>query len=99
MRNAAVLQWTLGDRLRKAREVAGLTQGEVADGLRARGIKCRGHSTVSMWETGTQPRNILTVIEAWAEVCDVPAEWLLVGDRFFLSRKCETISDETRRAA
>jgi len=80
MRSSAALRWTMGDRLRKAREVAGLTQAEVAAELRARGIKCKGHSTVSMWETGTQPRNLERVLEAWGDICDVPAAWLFSGD-------------------
>lgn len=63
--------WTLGDRLRKAREFAGLDQDELAERI---GIS-RG--TVSNYELGRgqrPPKRI--VINAWAEVTNVPVSWL-----------------------
>ena len=66
--------WTLGDRLRKAREFAGLEQGELADRI---GIS-RG--TVSNYELsrGQRPPKRL-VLRAWAEITGVPLDWL-AGD-------------------
>jgi transcriptional regulator with XRE-family HTH domain len=65
--------WTLRDRLRKAREHAGLEQVELAE--RA-GIS-RG--SVSNYENGvTSPRR--PQLLAWAMACGVPLEWLTDGD-------------------
>lgn len=63
--------WTLGDRLRKAREFAGLDQGELAERI---GIS-RG--TVGNYELGhgvRRPKPV--VINAWAAVTGVPLSWL-----------------------
>lgn len=64
--------WTLADRLRKAREFAGLTQGELADEV---GISRR---SVSTYESGAQTPN-RPVVLSWAMRCNVRMEWL-VGD-------------------
>jgi transcriptional regulator with XRE-family HTH domain len=68
----AIPQWTLGDRLRKAREFAGMEQGELA--LRI-GVS-RG--TVSNYELGrgTRPPKVV-VLRAWAHECGVPYEWIV----------------------
>lgn len=68
----AIPQWTLGDRLRKAREHAGMDQEELA--LRI-GVS-RG--TVSNYELGrgTRPPKVV-VLRAWANECGVPYEWLV----------------------
>lgn len=65
-------QWTLGDRLRKAREIAGLNQTQLADELEI------ARNSVGRYESGDYdpPR---TVIIAWALRTGVDFEWLL-GD-------------------
>ncbi|HSS09020.1 MAG TPA: helix-turn-helix transcriptional regulator [Acidimicrobiales bacterium] len=65
--------WTLADRLRKARENAGLLQKDLADytGL--------SRSAIAMYEQARAvPR--LGVLRLWAERCGVPLEWLQYGD-------------------
>jgi len=64
--------WTLGDRLRKAREEAGLQQKDVADAL---GIS---RNSVGNYEAGhTKPRRL--VLQAWAFQCGVSYGWLKDG--------------------
>lgn len=68
-----VPQWTLGDRLRKARENAGLEQVELAARLGA------SRKTIGNAERGqTQPRRSL--IMAWALTTNVPVRWLMTGE-------------------
>jgi transcriptional regulator with XRE-family HTH domain len=71
-------QWTLGDRLRKAREHAGLKQTEMAADL---GI---GRSSIINYESdkAEPPRPVLV---AWALRCSVPYEWL-TGEPVFRNR-------------
>lgn len=69
-----VPQWTLEDRLRKARQAAGLSQGELADII---GV---ARQTVSNSERGTH-RAVRVVHKAWAEACGVPIEWLMTGEK------------------
>jgi transcriptional regulator with XRE-family HTH domain len=63
--------WTLGERLRKCREDAHLTQSAMAIRL--------GYSrqAIASWESDrTAPR--LVVLREWASVCnDIPLWWLL----------------------
>lgn len=64
--------FTIGDRLRKARELTGLEQGPFADEL---GI-ARG--TVGNYEhEHVAPRKV--VLKAWAMRTGVPLEWLETG--------------------
>lgn len=65
-------QWTLGDRLRKARESAGMDQLELANRV---GIS---RNTVSNYElgNGTRPPKVV-VLRAWANECGVPYEWIV----------------------
>ncbi len=64
--------WTLGDRLAKAREHAGIEQAELADRL------LRSRATISNYENDvTRPAD--RVVRAWAEACGVDYAWL-VGD-------------------
>ena len=65
--------WTISDRLRKAREMNGLNQAELAAEL---GISS---TSVGNYESGrrTPRRPVLTV---WALRCGVPLSWLLEGD-------------------
>lgn len=69
-----VPEWTVGDRLRKARELLGLDQGPFADLI---GVS-RG--TVSNYERGTTERYKPIVMNAWAAQTGVPVEWLESGD-------------------
>jgi len=69
---ALVPEWTLGDRLRKAREFAGLHATQLADEI---GI---GRNSVSNYENGhTKPRR--PVLQAWAMRTGVDYEWLVTG--------------------
>lgn len=75
--------WTFGDRLAKARRLAGLTQAELALRL---GVS---RKTLVAWEhDATEPQKPLTVTATVAELAGVPQTWLLEGDlrsRCFLS--------------
>lgn len=67
-----LLDFDMADRMRKAREVAGYTQGEMADLLSV------ARQSVNNYEhRRTKPLPV--VLKAWAEACDVPLEWLLTG--------------------
>jgi transcriptional regulator with XRE-family HTH domain len=67
-----VPEWTLGERLAKARKEAGLTQEEMAEELDV------SHSTVAKWEVGAgQPRNFMKRLQQWADLTGVPVGWLL----------------------
>lgn len=67
-----VPQWTLGDRLRKAREYAGLTQQGLANRM---GV---ARNTVSNSENGLVEVRAITV-NAWAVATGVPVAWLRSG--------------------
>lgn len=67
-----VPQWTVADRLRKAREHAGMTQAQLAETI---GVAQR---SVSAYENGqTTPRRPVAL--AWALATHVPFAWI-VGD-------------------
>lgn len=68
-------QWTLGDRLAKARRHAGLEQGEMAEKL---GVS---RAAVSAWENDHNKPNrgewdLLSLTARWAELTGVRLEWL-----------------------
>lgn len=63
-------EWTLGDRLRKAREHAGLKQAELAQII---GIA--RSSVVSYESDRTAPSR--PVVLSWSLATGVPAEWVL----------------------
>jgi transcriptional regulator with XRE-family HTH domain len=65
------LTFTRADRLRKAREVAGLTQAQMADAL---GVDKK---TIGRWETTGDVRALF--LREWADLTDVDLDWL-VGD-------------------
>lgn len=65
-------EWTLTDRLRKAREVAGLDQAELAELI---GV---GRTSISNYEKAVStPKR--PVILSWALATGVPVEWLASG--------------------
>jgi transcriptional regulator with XRE-family HTH domain len=66
--------WTIGDRLRKAREDRGLTQPELADLI---GVS---RSTVGNYEVGQTTRHMPIVLRGWAEATGVPLTWLTTGN-------------------
>ncbi|SRR6266568_2174218 len=70
--DTAIPEWTPGDRLRKAREHARLSQAELAART---GISL---SSVSRYETGTT-RPSRPVVLAWSLCTGVELEWLLGG--------------------
>lgn len=67
-----LLHWTIADRLRKAREVSGHDQRELAELM---GVS---RATISNNETGkVAPREI--VLRAWALATGVPVAWIKTG--------------------
>jgi transcriptional regulator with XRE-family HTH domain len=68
-----VPEWTVGDRLRKARELRGLEQGPFAALI---GVS-RG--TVSNYERGAVERYKPIVMNAWAAHTGVSVDWLESG--------------------
>lgn len=102
-----VPEWTIADRLRKARETAHLSQAELAQAI---GISRR---SVTNYEAGTTlPRR--PVLLSWAMVTGVRREWLAYGvipdspspdggpEQGELPTICETVaigSHRARRAA
>lgn len=66
-------EFTVSDRLRKAREFVALEQQEFADLI---GVS-RG--TVSNYERGTTTRYRMIVLRAWAMATGVPVSWLQFG--------------------
>jgi len=64
-------EWHFGDRLRKARRSAGLSQAEMATHL---GVAT---ARLSNWEAGiNQPRDLISMAMAASEATGVPAEWI-----------------------
>ena len=72
LRASAELEPTLGDRLRKARMVAGLSKEEMAERL---GVS---RAAVSGYELDRH-RPKLENLQKWAEICEVPFDWLCLG--------------------
>lgn len=66
-------EWTTGDRLRKAREWAGISTSRMAEEL---GVE---RSTISRWEHGRGGVRRQTLL-AYALRCSVPIEWLEAGE-------------------
>jgi len=65
--------WTMGDRLRKAREHAGIGVSEMAE------LLLSSRSTVNNYETD-KTRLTDVKLRRWAEVTGVPASWLVTGE-------------------
>lgn len=75
MRQTHLPEWSLGDRLTKARHDAGLKQADMADIL---GVT---RAAVSGWERGEhQPRDLLDLVARWSDATGVPRAWLLGED-------------------
>lgn len=71
-----VPEWTFGERLAKARRVAGLTQKAMAAVMEV------SESTLAAWETGrNQPTDLFVTVRRWAEATGVSYGWLLGGDQ------------------
>ena len=70
MSTPLIPRWTTGDRLRKAREAAGLERTELAVRL---GIH---RNSIRNYEIGRSGPN-RWLVKAWAEETDVPLWWLL----------------------
>lgn len=69
---AETFEWTMQDRLRKAREIAEIDQIALAEDM---GVS---RQTVSNYERGlVKPRRI--VLKAWALRTGAPMEWLQTG--------------------
>lgn len=69
---SAFPEWTMGERLAKARKHAGLDQEEMAR------LFGRSRPAISAWESDkSQPRNMLRMVEKWAEITGVDPAWLL----------------------
>lgn len=68
---------TIGERIKQARESAGLTQRQLADRL---GIRASGFQRISGWETGLRTPSRKNA-EKLAEVLGVTAVWILYGDQ------------------
>ena len=65
-------QWTLADRLRKAREIAGFDQGEFAEAIGA------SRQSLGHWESGRRdPKPIY--LRAWADASGVSLHWIETG--------------------
>jgi transcriptional regulator with XRE-family HTH domain len=65
--------WTLGDRLRKSRLQAGLSQRDIGDFM---GLS---HGAIGMYEVDQRtPR--LGILRLWAMRTGVPLDWLRYGD-------------------
>lgn len=67
-------EWTLGDRLRKAREMTGLDQARFAALI---GVSRRGVSAAESGES-KQPRKLL--LKAWSHYTGVSLQWLETGE-------------------
>lgn len=64
--------WSFGDRIRKARIITGLTQGEFADEI---GVK---EGSLAAWETDRAlPRDIVAIAKRVEMITRIPAGWVL----------------------
>lgn len=71
--SGAVPEWTLGDRLRKARTRVKANQDDIASKLR---ISTR---SIANYESDTTQPSYL-VVKEWAEVTGVDLNWLMNGE-------------------
>ena len=66
--------WNIHDRCRKAREVAGLDQAQLAERIEV------SRATISNYETGFVTKLRPIVLRQWALATGVPIEWLRDGE-------------------
>lgn len=65
-------EWTLGERMAKARKEAGMTQDDIAEKLGC------SSGAVAQWERElSQPRKFMATMRKWATVTGVSEAWLL----------------------
>lgn len=73
-----VPEWTVGDRLMKARQHAGLTQEQMATAISNEMGSTVSKQRISNWETDTnQPRRFIDVVDAWSRITGVDQAWIL----------------------
>jgi len=87
---------SLGARVKKAREHAGLTQEGLADAIRARfrhGIK---QQTIAKLERGGKSTRYIAEISS---ICGVNPDWLATGDGDWLGPGGDALSPQARRLA
>lgn len=73
-----VPEWTVGDRLMKARQHAGLTQEQMANAISVEMDVTVSKQRISNWETDTnQPRRFIDVVGAWSRITGVDQAWIL----------------------
>lgn len=72
-------QWTLGDRLRKARAETGLSQEEFAR------LILVSEGTVANYEAGATQHPKRLVLEQWAKATGVPYWWLAGADEHMVT--------------
>lgn len=65
--------WTLGERIRKARESSGLKQSDLAPKLRV------SRTAIAGWESGTH-RPSYSALVLLADITGVPVEWIETGE-------------------
>ncbi|WP_408898657.1 helix-turn-helix domain-containing protein [Nocardioides sp. R1-1] len=70
---ARIPEWTLGDRLRKSMDLAGMGVGEMAEAF---GVS---RETVSRW-LGDRTRPKKSTLWMWAAGCGVDLQWLETGE-------------------
>ena len=66
-------QITVHDRLRKAREFAGLEQAELAERIEV------DRGSIHNYETGKTTRLKAPVMRRWAMACEVDYDWIVTG--------------------
>lgn len=65
-------EWSLGERLAKARHHAGLSQEAMADQMHV------SASAIAAWETNrNSPRGFMAVMQQWADITGVDLGWIL----------------------
>lgn len=72
-------EWTLGDRLAKARRNAGWTQQQMAELIAQAVPEMRiKKQTISNWENDTnRPRDLMRVVDEWSRLTRAPQAWIL----------------------
>lgn len=85
-----VPEWTLSDRLEKARDTAGLSREEMAE-LMATTVK-----SIWNWENGVTPRgDLVAFVQRWADATRVPVSWLLgLRSSSWIGRRPGQIDDQ-----